>query len=108
MKRSKIRFPQSPSPKIFLAQLGGLAKRKSLKLFEEFKEASLPTAESFSKDSLKAQLRIADKIGVAYTLILGQKEALGEEIIIKDMKKGVQETVKLGKVVKEMKKRLKR
>jgi histidyl-tRNA synthetase len=108
MRRSKIRFSQTPSPRIFLAQLGDLAKRKSLKLFEEFREASLPIGESFSKDSLKSQLRIADKIGADYTLILGQKEALEEEIIIKDMKKGIQETVKLGKVVKEMKKRLKK
>ena len=49
-------------PKIFLAQLGQLAKRKSLKLFEEFREAKIPVAESFSKDSLKSQLRTADKM----------------------------------------------
>jgi histidyl-tRNA synthetase len=41
-------------------------------------------------------------------LILGQKEALEEAIIIRDMKTGRQETVKLDKVVKEMEKYLKK
>jgi len=52
---------KTEEPKIFLAQLGQLAKRKSMKLFEEFRDAKIPVAESFSKDSLKAQLRTANK-----------------------------------------------
>ena len=97
-----------PSANIFLAQLGNLAKRKSLKLFEEFRKAKIPTAESFSRDSLKAQLKFADRLGARYSLILGQKEALEGTIIVRDMKSGTQEIVKLEKVVKEMKKRAKR
>jgi len=94
--------------KVFLAQLSDLAKRKSLKLFEEFRKAKIQIAESFGKDSLKTQLRLADKMGVNYALILGQKEALEESIIIRDMRTGRQETVKLDKVVKEMEKYLKK
>lgn len=91
--------------KIFLAQLGELAKRKSLKLFEEFRKARIPVVESLAKDSLKTQLRTADKVGAKYTLILGQREALEETIIVRDMSSGKQEVVKLSKVVAEMKKR---
>ncbi len=94
--------------KVFLTQLSDLAKRKSLRLFEEFRKAKIQIAESFGKDSLKTQLRLADKMGVEYALILGQKEALEEAIIIRNMKTGEQETVKLDKVVKEMEKRLKK
>lgn len=94
--------------RVFLAQLGDLAKRKSLKLFEEFRRAKIPIIESFGKDSLKTQLRAADKAEVDYTLILGQKEALEDMIIIRDMKNSKQETVKLEKIVKEMQKLLKK
>ena len=94
--------------KVFLAQLSDLAKRKSLRLFEEFRKAKIQIAESFGKDSLKTQLRLADKMGADYALILGQKEALEEAIIIRDMKTGRQETVKLDKIVKEMGKYLKK
>ena len=94
--------------KVFLAQLGELAKRKSLKLFEEFRKARIPIAESLSKDSLKSQLRSADKEGASFALILGQKEALDGTVIIRDMKTGKQDTVKIEKTVKEIEKRVRR
>ena len=107
IKTKTIKLPPIPEPRIFLAQLGQLSKQKALKVFEQFRKAKIRVAESLSKDSLKAQLRIGDKIGVDYTLILGQKEALEGTIIIRDMKTGGQETVKIEKIVEEMKKRLK-
>lgn len=93
---------------VFLAQLGNLAKRKGLKLLEDFRKAKILVAEALGRDSLKAQLKTADKLGVKYTLLLGQKESLEGVIIIRDMKTGKQEIVKLGKIVKEMKRRLKK
>jgi len=107
MKSKGIMFKKPAPTQIFLAQLGNLAKRKSLGLLEDFRKAKIPVAESLGRDSLKAQLKIANKIGVKYALIFGQKEALEGTIIIRDMKTGRQETVKLEKVVEEMKKRLK-
>ncbi|MDP3052187.1 MAG: histidine--tRNA ligase [bacterium] len=108
LKLKGIMSPKSASSPIFLAQLGNLAKRKSLKLLEDFRKAKIQVAESFGRDSLKAQLKIADKVEAQYALILGQKEALDGTIIIRDMKIGKQETVKLEKTVKEMQRRLKK
>jgi len=106
MKTKAIRLPQESRPKIYLAQLGTLAKRKSLRLLEDFRAAKIQVSESFGRDSLKAQLARADKIEVKYTLILGQKEALEGTIIIRDMETGRQETIKTEKVIKEIKKKL--
>ncbi len=107
MKIQDIKFPKAVQPQIFLAQLGILAKRKSLKLLEDFRKAKLRITESFGKDSLKVQLNRADRIGVRYTLILGQQETVEGKIIIRDMKTGSQETVKLDEVVDKMKNKLK-
>jgi len=93
-------------PKIFLVQLGDMGRRKSMKLFEKLHQAGIVVAESLSRDSIKAQLKIADRLGVKFSLILGQQEALDETIIIRDMQSGVQETVPQLKVVDEIKKRL--
>lgn len=106
MKSQKIKFPQKAETQLFLAQLGNLAKMKSLKLLGDFRKAKIKIAESFGRDSLRAQFSRADRLGVKYTLILGQKEALEGIIIIKDMKTGKQETVKLDKVIEKMKKKL--
>lgn len=93
-------------PQIYLAQLGQLAKRKSLKLFEEFRAAKIPVAESLSKDSLGAQLKLADKMGIKWVLIFGQKEALEGFITLRNMEDGVQSEIKLDKVVEEMAKKI--
>jgi len=108
IKEKEVKFSKSPSPQIFLAQLGNLAKRKSLKLMEEFRQNKIQVGESFGKDSLKVQMKVADRLGVRYTLLLGQREALEGTIIVRDMKSGNQETIKLDRAVKEMQKRLKK
>ncbi|OGZ72516.1 MAG: histidine--tRNA ligase [Candidatus Staskawiczbacteria bacterium RIFCSPLOWO2_01_FULL_38_12b] len=92
---------------IFLAQLGQSAKRKSLKLFEQFRAAKIPVTESFSKDSLRSQLNTANKMGAKWVLIFGQKEALENFITLRDMETGVQKEIPLDKVVEEMKAKIK-
>jgi len=108
MKSQEVKFPKEQETQIFLAQLGSLAKRKSLKLLGDFRKEKIRVAESLGRDSLKAQLNRADKIKARYTLILGQKEALENVIIIRDMSNGKQEIVKLDKVISEVKKKLRK
>jgi len=107
MKRVQARPYRAPRPKVFLAQLGDLAKKKSLKLFSELEKNGILTAESFGRGGLKSQLRVADRLGMEITLILGQKEALDGTVIIKNMTSGVQEIVNMEKLVDIIKKKLK-
>jgi histidyl-tRNA synthetase len=107
MKRVHAKMYIEPKPRVFLAQLGEMAKKKSLNIFAELQKNSILTAESFGRGSLKSQLRVADRIGVEVTLIVGQKEALDETLIIKDMVSGTQETVTKDKLIFAVKKILK-
>ncbi|MDP3792841.1 MAG: histidine--tRNA ligase [bacterium] len=109
LKQNNINVPEvGIKPKVFLAQLGEAAKKKSLILFENIRKAGIEVKSSLGRDSIKSQLRIAHRLGVKYTLIFGQKEAIESTIIIREMDTGIQETVLLAKVVDEMKKRLKK
>lgn len=99
---------EEPRPRVFLAQLGDLSKKKSLKLLEEFRRAKISVGESLGRDSLRVQLARADKLGVEYTMILGQKEVLEGTIVIRKMDTGEQSTVKMDRAVEEVKKRLKK
>ncbi|MBI2013604.1 MAG: ATP phosphoribosyltransferase regulatory subunit [Candidatus Colwellbacteria bacterium] len=92
--------------RIFLIYVGDLAKRKSLPLIEEFREKRLPVTESLGEDSLSAQLQAASQLEAPVALILGQKEAHEENIIVRDMETGIQEIVPISKVVEEVRKRL--
>lgn len=108
MKKLGARPYKDPKPRVFLAQLGTTAKRKSLRMFESLERAGILVAESFGRGSLKSQLKVADRLGVDITLILGQKEALDGTVIAKDMASGNQEIIDMGKIVDEIKKRLKK
>jgi len=106
MRKNEFKFKKKASPDIFLIQLGNLAKAKSIILLEEFRKAKIPIYETLPKDSLRIQLGRANKLGARFTLIFGQKEALEEKIILRDMEKGTQKEFKLKNVVKKIKKEL--
>jgi len=108
MKAQGVSLGKEAETQIFLAQLGSLAKKKSLRLLEGFRKSKIKLEESFGKDSLKSQLNRADKVGAKYTLILGQKEALDGVVIIRDMSSGNQEIVKIDQAVAKVKNKLKR
>lgn len=107
MERVNAKPYREPRPRIFLAQLGELAKKKSLKLFSELEKNGILVAESFGRGSLKSQMRVADRLNVEVTLIIGQKEALDETAIVKDMASGTQEIVTQKKLIPLVRKILK-
>lgn len=106
MKQKGVSVPKKKKPDVLIAQLGSLAKRKALVLFEELRKANILPAEDFSRDSLKAQLAKANRLGIKYALILGQKEVIDNEVILRNMERKTQKTIKLTKVVQELKKKL--
>ena len=108
IKEREIKIVSKSAPSVFLVQLGDLGKKKSLKLFEELQQSGLKIASSFSKNTIKTQLKLADKMNVRFALILGQKEAIDKSIIVRDMISGSQEVIPLSKIVREIKKRIKK
>ena len=104
MKRVNAKPYRMPKPRVYLAQLGDRAKKKSLRLFAELEKHGILVAESFGRGNLRSQLSHADHLGVEITLILGQKEALDDTVIVKNMTTGTQETIVSGKAVDVVKK----
>ncbi len=107
MRKRRMEGVYSPLSKVFIAQIGPLAKKKGLVIMEELRKAGIKAAESFSKDSLKMQLSRANKLNINVVVIIGQKEALRDVLIIRDMETGKQAEVGFKDMVKEIKKRLK-
>ena len=107
VKEQNINLGLKSKSKIFFIHIGELAKKKSLVIIENLLEAGLDVMESLGKESLRSQLKVADKFKSPLAVIFGQQEAFEESIIIRDMKTGAQETVPLAKVVQALKRRLK-
>ncbi len=90
-------------PKIYFIQLGNEAKLKSLNVIDILRKAHIPIAQSLSKDNLGSQLAIAEKLVIPYALIFGQKEAIDNTVIVRNMSNRSQETVKLDKLLEYLK-----
>ena len=90
-------------PKIYFIQLGSDAKLKSLNVVEILRKAHIPIAQSLSKDSLGSQLAIAEKLQIPFALIFGQKEALENSVIVRNMSNRSQNTVKLDHLLEHLK-----
>jgi histidyl-tRNA synthetase len=108
----KVGFDLELEPKtvkqVFLVQLGDIARKKILKLFDKLIDSNISVGESIGRGSIKSQLRMASRLKSKLALIIGQREAFDGTVIVRDMESGIQEIVTMEKVIEEVKKRLKK
>lgn len=107
MQANQIKLPERVGKKVFIIHLGDLAKKRTLFLMNKLKETGVSFVETQDKESLKAQMKSANKAGADLVLIIGQKEVFDNTVIVKDMKSGIQETVPIAKLVEVVKKYIK-
>ena len=88
-------------------QIGFEAKLKSLEVVEILRSAKIPTYQSLSKDKLSSQLQIAENLKIPFTIIMGQKEAVENSVIVRSMNTRSQETVPLPLLAKYLAKLIK-
>lgn len=105
MKARDIKPPVRTTKRVFLVHAGDSAKKKAIGLMKRLLAEGIPISEALAKETLKAQLKSADKEGMQLALILGQKEIYESSVIIRDMRTGLQESVSLDRIVEEIKKR---
>ncbi len=102
MKAEGVRVPSKDDLHVFVAQLGDEAKQKCLNLLWDLRERGVKSVGALGKGSMKAQIKLADKFKVPYTLILGITEVREGTIIIRDMSVGKQRFVPFDEVVDEV------
>lgn len=91
-------------PKVYFIRLGTEAKLKSFNIIELLRKGKIPIAQSISKESIGAQLGMAEKLNIPYVIIFGQQEALENSVIVRDMKTRSQKTVQIEKLQEYLKK----
>jgi histidyl-tRNA synthetase len=83
---------------IFLAALGEGAKDRSFFLLQEIRAQGLPAAMDFEGRSLKSQMSLADRLGAAFVVILGDKELAAGTAVVRRMATGEQESIPLNQM----------
>jgi histidyl-tRNA synthetase len=107
LQQQQTTLSEKPQKKVFVAHAGELAKKKALSIIQQLHKAQVQTNENLAKESLAAQLKVANKDGMQIAIIVGQKEIYEQSVIIRDLVLGLQETFPLHRMVEEIKKRLK-
>lgn len=100
--------PPPPAPlDVVVVPLGEKAKRAGLKLIADLSRWDFSASGAFAKESLKAQLKYADKLECPLAVIIGTREVFDRSVIIRDMKTGVQDTISYDYLEEVLKERLK-
>jgi len=106
-KNPEIILQQEKAVDVFVAQIGAEARKSCLKLLNGLWDQGIKAEGCLDKGSISQQLSMSNRLETKYTLIIGQKEAFDETVIIKEMQSGNQEVYPQDKVIKEIKNRLK-
>jgi len=85
----------SNPPKMYFIQLGVRAKLEGLAVVDILRHRRIPVAQSFDLGHFSEQLAAAQKTGVSYILIMGQREALDGTIIVRRVRNSQQTIVPL-------------
>jgi len=98
IKKNKITSKKIPvnkikKPKFYLVQLGNFAKLKALNVLEMLRRHKIPVYHSITKDKIAGQLNGAEYVRASHVLIIGQKEAIENTIVVRDIHNREQETV---------------
>jgi histidyl-tRNA synthetase len=80
---------------VFLAALGDAAQERAFFLLQEIRGRGLPAAMDFEGRSLKAQMSLADRLGAAFVVILGDQELASGQAPLRRMASGEQEVLPL-------------
>lgn len=99
-------LPAAPASNgVYVASLGEPARLAAFRLTERLLDAGVAARGAVDRDGIGAQLARANKLGVPYAVIIGQKEVKEGNVLLRDMTNGAQETVPEGNIVAELQRR---
>jgi len=95
LKDSELKSPLE----VFIANITDATYNKAFEILQRVREAGIVSDIGFSKKSLKAQLKYAQKKGASYVVIVGEEELGEESVVVRDMQKSEQMKVKIAKLL---------
>ena len=86
-------FGEVPCPDVFLANIG--AADEAFLLTEKLRAEGIAAECDVMGRSLKSQMKLANKLGAKYTVVLGESELAEGKIKVKDMSDGYEKEIPL-------------
>jgi len=96
IERLLLVLPDVASPaaiSVYVAAVGDEARGPALRLAMDLRGAGLAADVDFTARSLRAQMREASRLGARFAALIGEDELKVDQVIIRDMESGEQESV---------------
>ena len=103
-KKQKIKNKPNDKVSVYMVKLGFKAKLKSLEVAEILKKVNVPFKHDIAGEKISDQLKAAIDNDANYSIIIGQKEANENKVLIRDMVKNAQKEVSIDDLEKYLKK----
>lgn len=100
--QQKIEWPLKKGLDIFVAKVNEKNKVVAFRLLQKIRNTGLSADMDYSGGSLKSQMRIANKIGARYTVIIGEEELSKNMVILRNMQTKEQKEVKIDNLINEL------
>jgi histidyl-tRNA synthetase len=102
IEQQKVKWPAEKKLDIFVATVDEKNKATSFRLLQKIRNAGLSADMDYSEGSLKSQMRIANKIGARFTVIVGEEELSKNMVILRNMQTKEQKEVKIENLIDEL------
>jgi histidyl-tRNA synthetase len=90
---------QPKAPQVFIAILGEAARKPGIAIQKSLRLEGVRTEIEYQSKSLKSQMKKAGKLGVSYTVIIGEDELTRGQVILRDMRASSQHEVEMSQLV---------
>ncbi len=102
-EKEGISLPEYSPLHVYIAIVDQNIGIEAFKLLYDFHRAGIGADMNYSEKNLKGQLKLANKMSVAYTVIIGPDELEAKKCQLKYMKSGEQQEVRISEVVSKVK-----
>jgi histidyl-tRNA synthetase len=98
MEKEDLATPTEAAPEAFICSVGEPALLEAALLASRLRDAGIKVELDYEGRSLKAQMKLANKLGVRFAIILGEEELARESARMREMATGEESVVALRKI----------
>jgi histidyl-tRNA synthetase len=108
MQAEGVSFGEESKPDVYIVAIGEKAKQMTAKLIFDLRSNQIQAEYNPDKESLKAQMKAANKEKVKFTIIFGDDEIAKNSVILKEMELGDQQEFPIEKIVAILQEKLRK
>ena len=98
-----VDLPRCGKPLVWLVAHGDVAREANATLIRELRNNGIAADMDVSGRAVKAQFKMADREGAAYSIVVGENELAAGTVVLKDLKTAEQTNVPRDQIISRLK-----